>query len=226
MTLVLCAVPYVTENAKAFLGAVAELPGVRAAVVTQEPPEAFPPELRARLAGHWQVADALDADQLVWAATGLAEQLGERPHRLVGAIEQIQEPLAEARERLGVPGMRAEQARNFRDKARMKEVLRAAGLPVARHHLVSSAEAAWAFEREVGYPVVVKPPAGAASQHTFRVESDEQMAEALQACAPSPGQEALVEESSRATSTRGTPTRRAAGCASTGSRATTRRRWR
>jgi biotin carboxylase len=90
--------------------------------------------------------------------------------------------------------MRAEQARNFRDKARMKEVLRAAGLPVARHRLVASAAEAWAFEREVGYPVVVKPPAGAASQATFRVESDDEMAAAIRACAPAPGQEALVEE--------------------------------
>ena len=194
MTLVLCAIPHVTENAKAFLGAVLDLAGVRAAVVTQDPPESFPPELRGRLAGHWQVKDALDADQLAWAATGLAEQLGGRPHRFVGAVEQIQEPLAEARERLGIPGMKAEHARNFRDKARMKALLRGAGLPCARHRLVSSAEEGWAFEREVGYPVVVKPPAGAASQHTFRVASDEEMAEAMQACAPAPGQEALVEE--------------------------------
>ena len=166
---------------------------MRAAVVTQEPIEAFSPELRGRLAGHWKVADALDADQLAHAAGELSNQLGPI-HRLVGAIEQIQEPLAEAREQLGVPGMRAEPARNFRDKARMKELLRSAGLPCARHRLVASAEEGWAFEREVGYPVVVKPPAGAASQATFRVESDEQMAEALKACAPAPGQEALVEE--------------------------------
>jgi formate-dependent phosphoribosylglycinamide formyltransferase (GAR transformylase) len=193
MTLVICAVPLVTENAKSFLGAVTALPGVRAAVVTQEPAEAFPPELRGRLAGHWKVADALDADQLAHAAGELSKRLGP-VHRLIGAIEQVQEPLAAARETLGVPGMRAEQARNFRDKARMKELLRAAGIPVARHRLVASAEAGWAFEREVGYPVVVKPPAGAASQATFRVESDEQMAEAMKACAPAPGQEALVEE--------------------------------
>ena len=43
----------------------------------------------------------------------------------------------------------------------MKDVLRAAGVPCARHGLARSAEEAWAAVERCGFPVVVKPPAGA-----------------------------------------------------------------
>src|ERR687885_395546 len=94
------------------------------------------------------------------------------PDRLFGAYEQLQEPLAQVRERLGLPGLPVQTAVNFRDKARMKEVLRAAGVPCARHALVTSLGEARAFVGAVGYPVVVKPPAGAGSQATYRLDDD------------------------------------------------------
>jgi hypothetical protein len=76
----------------------------------------------------------------------------------------------------------------------MKEVLRAAGVPCARHALVATVAEARAFAAEVGYPVVVKPPAGAGSVATFRVERDDQLERAVLAAAPDPGHPALVEE--------------------------------
>jgi biotin carboxylase len=59
-------------------------------------------------------------------------------------------------------------ARNFRDEAQMKSVLRAGGIPCARHRLADSAAAD--FAREVGFPLVVKPPAGAGAKSTFRLD--------------------------------------------------------
>jgi hypothetical protein len=38
---------------------------------------------------------------------------------LFAAYEQLQVPIAQMREKFGIGGMRAEAARNFRDKARM-----------------------------------------------------------------------------------------------------------
>ena len=46
--------------------------------------------------------------------------------------------LGEVRQRLRIRGMDAETAKNFRDKARMKEILRAHDLPCARHRLCAS----------------------------------------------------------------------------------------
>ena len=50
--------------------------------------------------------------------------------RLVGALEQLQVPMAYAREMLGLDGMDVETALNVRDKSRMKSVLRPLVCPV------------------------------------------------------------------------------------------------
>ena len=193
MPVVVFAAPFFTENATRFIEATASLPGVQLALITQEPQERIPDALRSRIAAHWRVSDALDTGQLVGAARALAERMGPI-HRLLGAVEQLQVQLAEAREQLGVPGMRPEQARNFRDKARMKTLFRQAGLPCARHRLAASEGDAWSFAEEAGYPLVVKPPAGAAAQSTFRVSGPDALREALRSSTPRPGNEVLLEE--------------------------------
>jgi biotin carboxylase len=193
MPIVFFVAPYLSPSAARMVTAAASLPGVRLGVVSQDPQEHAPPEVRAAIAQHWRVDDVTDLDQLAAAVDALAQRLG-RPERLFGAYEQLQVPLAQLRERLGLPGLPVEAAVNFRDKARMKDVLRAAGVPVARHALVSSLDEARPFVEEVGFPVVVKPPAGAGSVATFRVERADQLARAVAAAAPDAGHPALVEE--------------------------------
>ncbi len=151
------------------------------------------PEVRAGLAAHWRVDNALDTGQLTWAAEALARQLGPI-HRLLAINEQVQVPAAEVRERLGIEGTSVAVARNFRDKAQMKEVLRAAGLPCARHRLATHEQEAWDFAGEVGFPIVIKPPAGAASQATFRAGSPEELLYVLANTPPRPGEPILLEE--------------------------------
>lgn len=193
MPFVIFAAPNFSENAVRFINATAALPDVRLAVISQEAQEVLPQDVRAKLVGHWKVKDALDAEQLLWAAESLSQRHG-RIHRLFAAVEQIQVPIAVARQRLGLPGMSVEVAQNFRDKARMKNVLRAAGLPCARHCLAASEADAWQFAEEIGYPLVVKPPAGAASQTTYRANNASELRQALTTLQPRPGQEALLEE--------------------------------
>jgi biotin carboxylase len=130
MHFVIFAAPYFTENATRFIQATVGQPGVRVAVISQDPQEHLAQHLRDRIAAHWRVEDVLDTEQLVHAARVLSGHFGPI-HRLYGAYEQLQVPLAEARELLGVEGMSAEAARNFRDKSRMKNVLREAGVPGA-----------------------------------------------------------------------------------------------
>ena len=57
----------------------------------------------------------------------------------------------------------------------MKSVLRAGGIPCARHRLADSAAAAADFAREVGFPLVVKPPAGAGAKSTFRLDDPDDL---------------------------------------------------
>jgi biotin carboxylase len=95
---------------------------------------------------------------------------------------------------LGIDGLSVEAAQNFRDKARMKTVLRQHDIPCARHRLAASADDAWAFVREVGYPIVLKPPAGAGARDTFRIDTEDDLRRTLETLPPSPHDPALLEE--------------------------------
>lgn len=172
--------------------AIASLPDVHVGVITHEAADKLPAHLAHRVA-HWRVENVLDASQLLSAARELGLRFGPI-HRLFGAYEQLQVPLAQARAALGLPGLSVESANNFRDKARMKDVLRASGIPCARHALAHSLAEAEAFGNASGYPLVVKPPAGAGAQQTFRVENAGQLRSALGSVQPSARDPVLLEE--------------------------------
>jgi hypothetical protein len=185
--------PFLLHTTLRFVAAAARLPGVNLSLVSQDPAEKLPAAIRDSLAAHWRVENALDPAQLVVAAESLARKLG-RPARLIGALEQLQVPLAEARQTLGISGLSVSAALNFRDKARMKEVLGQAGIPCARHVLAASAGQASAFAEQVGFPLVVKPPAGAGGHGTLRLDTRGQLDALLQRYAPSAADPALLEE--------------------------------
>jgi phosphoribosylaminoimidazole carboxylase (NCAIR synthetase) len=185
--------PFFLEATARFIAAAADLPGVRLGVISQDPETMLAPSLRERIAGHYRVDDGTDGQQIADALRVMSRALGG-VDRILGMLEQLQVPLGEVRDALGIPGMGAEVARNFRDKARMKDVLRANGVPCARHALVESAAGAGAAVADLGFPVVVKPPAGAGARSTFRIDGEQQLQAWLQADPPSGGRPALIEQ--------------------------------
>jgi hypothetical protein len=185
--------PYLLDATMRFVDAAATVPDTKLALITCDPESRVPDGLRRRLVAHWQIGDPLDAGQIAAAAESLGRHLGP-VQRLIGILEQLQVPLAEVREHLGIAGMDAATARNFRDKAQMKSVLRAAGVPCARYRLADSADAAAGFAAEVGFPLVVKPPAGAGAKSTFRLDDAEDLRVWLTTAPPAPDRPALVEE--------------------------------
>lgn len=186
--------PYAMEATNRFLRAFVAVPGARVAVVSSDPLERFPDDIAAALAGHWRVADCLDPDQLAHGAASVAARLDGRVDVLTGILETLQVPLAQVRERLGVAGMGAAVAENFRDKARMKSVLTAAGLPCARNARIDSADAARAVAAEWPGPVVVKPLAGMGARGTFRLDDAAMVERWLAHDPPSPSVPVLMEE--------------------------------
>ncbi len=185
--------PWLVETTLRFVAALGRLEGVRLSLVSQDPPERVPEDLRAILADFVQVRDALDPKVIVRAVEELGRR-GPKVDLLLGTFEELQVPLGEARDHLGLPGMGASAAENFRNKSRMKDVLRAHGLPCARHALARTEEEAVAFTRLVGFPVIVKPPAGSGSRGTFRIGGEEDLASVLRQMPPSPERPTLVEE--------------------------------
>jgi hypothetical protein len=185
--------PFFLAATLRFVAAAANLEGVRLSVVSQDPLEALPPALRARLAGHWRIADGLDAGQIVAAVRELSQRIGP-VQRLVASLEQLQEPLAVAAAQLGLPGLDPRAAQRFRDKRQMKDAFIAAGVPCARYAQIGDAAAARAFAATVGFPLVAKPLAGAGARNTFRIDDAATLARYLERHPPQAAQPVLFEE--------------------------------
>lgn len=175
------------------LRALVALDDVRVGVITHDGADRIPASLRDRVAGHYRVDNSADANDLI-AAGRFYQQKWGRVDRLVSFLEQLQVPVAMARDALGVSGLGTEVALNFRDKNRMKATLRAAGLPVARQQLLRSAADARRFVAEVGYPIVIKPVAGLGSRGTMRCNDEAELYAALNVHLPSPSNPAQAEE--------------------------------
>jgi ATP-grasp domain-containing protein len=186
--------PRFLENTNRYVRAFAELDGVQLSLISMDPEEVIPGALKPRVAGHYRVADCMHASQLEEALRAITASLG-RVDRLVGVLEQLQLPMAEARDALGIEGLTGATARNFRDKDRMKDELRAHGVPVARSVLAHSPAELDAFVGEVGFPVIVKPQAGLGTRGTHRIDGPDDLA-AL--APPTRAQPLQVEEFVRA----------------------------
>jgi hypothetical protein len=190
--------PHFLKNTNRYVAAFAALDGVTLSVISEDAARAVPEELKSRIAGHYQVQDIGDGAQLAKAAKALGGSVG-RVDRLTGALEQLQLPMAEARQALDLPGMHVEGARRFREKDLMKAVLRGQGVPVAASELVSSPEELERFIGRVGYPIIVKPQAGLGTRNTQRVENAADLAAlAKLGLVPGPGRPLQAEQFVRA----------------------------
>src|SRR5262245_11251168 len=185
--------PYFLDTTLRFVEGAADAPGARLGLVSVDPLEKLPEGLRKKLAAHYRVENALDADQIAAAVRALAQRIGP-VHRLLATLEELQVPAAEVLERLGIEGMGVEAAQNFRDKSRMKDVIRGAGLPCAKHALAETEGQALEFAERCGFPLVVKPPAGAGARNTWRLDSPAALRDCLVSMPPKPGEPLLLEE--------------------------------
>ena len=126
-----------------------------------------------------RVADALTAYIQVpslWDVDAVTKRLHEelRGHS-VDRIECLWEPgimlAAQLRKHFGVDGLSIEQAHRFRDKEAMKIALDEAGIRTPRHQAVDNISDCWDAAEAIGYPVILKPIAGAGSADTYRIDS-------------------------------------------------------
>lgn len=182
--------PFPLDATLRFSRGLAKTPNVRLLGVFQEPPRGADAQHFADCA---VVPDALDPACIVQGVRRLSAKYGP-PFRVTGILEPLQTPLAVARQALGVPGPDPRTAERFRDKALMKDTLRQAGLPCARHRLLRSPEEGLDFADWLGFPLVLKPPAGAGCRGTWRVDDLPSMREAMANLRPSPQNPTLCEE--------------------------------
>jgi hypothetical protein len=150
--------------------------GARVIGVGDQPPHDLPAAARDALA-HYEHVSLADEGAVLAALRGLAQ------HARFDLVECLWEPYmllaARIREEFGLPGMTVAQTVPFRDKERMKQVLDAAGVRTPRHASTTTVAGVWEAAERIGYPIIVKPIAGAGSADTYRVDSSEQLAEVL-----------------------------------------------
>ena len=150
-----------------FVGGLAEI-GVPVIGLGDQPAGALPERARRALAGYIQVGSLFDEADAVRTVTREAGRYG------ISQIECLWEPgmllAARLRQALGLPGMTVEQTLPFRDKTVMKDVLQRAGVRTPHHaRATTQGECREAAER-LGYPLIVKPVAGAGSADTYRLD--------------------------------------------------------
>jgi formate-dependent phosphoribosylglycinamide formyltransferase (GAR transformylase) len=182
--------PFPTDATMRFVRAAASLEDVRLLGIVHTPPGG---EDAALFDDVVRITDPLSTQDLIDGVEVLRRRHGQ-PVRIIGILEAMMVQLAEVRERYGVAGTSVKTATLFREKAMMKDALRAAGLPVARHKLLAAEHDAHAFAEEVGFPMVVKPPAGMGGKATFRVRSLEELLNAVRGMRVGPGAPMLAEE--------------------------------
>ena len=160
--------------------------------IGERPVESLSDELRHWLADYVQVQSVVHEPSLLKAVKAI--QSAVWVDRLEATIEAHIMAAAAVREATGIPGTSTETAWLCRDKPAMKEALRNAGIPCAQSTRAKTPEDAREFAAAAGYPLIIKPPAGAGASGTFKVDDDEALEAAIVESGLADGQAVAVEE--------------------------------
>ena len=141
-------------------------------------PQAHLPDLVKRsLAAYLQVPHLFDEEK---AARTIASALRGKG---IDRVESNWEPTvllaARVRELLRIPGMTRDTVLGFRDKQLMKERLVQAGLRVPHSRRCNTEAEVREAAEFIGFPLIIKPIAGAGSADTFRCDNPAQLDDAL-----------------------------------------------
>ncbi len=126
-------------------------------------------ELKGWLYGWEQVSSVCDEGAVYNAVKRVQDR--EWVDRLEATIESHILPTARVRQHATIPGLTVESAILCRDKPHMKAFLREHGVPCAQSTGASSLAEAREFAEAVGFPLIVKPRAGAGASGTSRVDN-------------------------------------------------------
>jgi biotin carboxylase len=152
--------------------------GARVFGVGDSHPQALPKMARDALHDYLQVPRIMDEQDVIRRVGDWLR--GQRIDRIEAQWEPLVLLAAKLRETFGVPGMSLDTVRGFRDKQIMKERVAAAGLRVPHSRRVRSGLEARAAADEIGFPLIVKPIAGAGSADTYRVDDEAELERILQ----------------------------------------------
>ena len=145
--------------------------GVNVLGIGDAPFDEIPWELKQCLTEYYRVNDLGNYDEMLRAVAYFTFHYGK-----IDWIESNNEYWLEMDAQLRTDfnittGAQNDFIERIKYKSKMKESYIAAGVPVARHHMVSTQAAARAFIKEVGYPVIVKPDNGCGAEATYKIKN-------------------------------------------------------
>jgi biotin carboxylase len=141
------------------------------------PREALPAQVRPHLHDYLQVPRLMDEEDVIARASEWLR--GKSIDRVLANWEPLVILAARMRERWGLGGMSVDAVTGFRDKQLMKERVQAAGLRVPRSRRVRTELETRQAAEEIGYPLILKPIAGAGSADTYRVDHPSELGPTL-----------------------------------------------
>lgn len=126
-------------------------------------------------ADRYRVANSRHIDGIIAAAKQWHQT--ERFDGVLTFSESSVITVAAVAEALGLPGIGVETAVRCRNKYLMRQAYERVGAASPRFRLTNTVAEAQAAAEEFGYPVIVKPTHGAASNFVFKVDSPAELAE-------------------------------------------------
>ena len=160
--------------------------------IGERPVESLSNELKSWLGDYVQVRSVVHEPSLLKAVKLVQSSVWV--DRLEATIEAHIMAAAAVREATGIPGTSTQTAYLCRDKPAMKEALRNAGIPCAQSTRAETPQDARDFAAAVGYPLIVKPPAGAGASGTYRVGDDAELEQVIAESGLADGVAVAVEE--------------------------------
>ncbi len=166
--------------------------GVQVSGIGHRPAAQLDDEMAGLLSHYRGIASLFDEDSLLNAAQEIAQRAA------IDRVEAVDEllilPAAHLRQALEVEGTSVRTATLCRDKTAMKEVLRQGGVPCAASAAVSCVAEVREFAERIGFPLILKPRAGLASQSTFRTDNLQELEAAILELDVHQGSSVAIEE--------------------------------
>jgi carbamoylphosphate synthase large subunit len=183
--------PSFPDNQKQFARALHDV-GATVIGIGERPKDWLDDDVKHWLTHYEQVSSVVDEGQMAETMQWLQQRAPVE--RLEATVEAHVMPAARVREALGIPGTSVRTAFLCRDKPAMKEALRAAGVPCARSIGATSGDEIRAFAADVGFPLILKPPAGAGASGAERIDGPDDLDAAIARSHVDQGTVVAVEE--------------------------------
>ncbi len=160
--------------------------------IGERPVEYLGSDVKGWLSDYVQIRSVVHEPSLLKAVKAI--QSAVWVDRLEATVEAHIMAAATVREAAGIPGTSTETAFLCRDKPAMKEALRKAGIACAQSTRARIPDEAREFAKAVGFPLIVKPPAGAGASATYRVRNGEELERVIKESGLADGVAVAIEE--------------------------------